>query len=353
MTGERCDLSVGQFEPFRARLHQQRGPFVQCGWNRGHQHRLLGIGGQPRPQGQVPAALDVARNGGGLNAETGRTASQQVVVFVRRCQPGADVQTAFGLAEIRRQRFAGEVAQAKPVLPELQRCGRCPEGTGPVDGGGAAHTAALQDVDRLVFSLAGGAFPGTGTVGHRLLLGKVRTAAQRASSTSTTLSPALVSNSAVIPAPAPEPTMATSQTSCAGSAVGATTYFPAALQTVADRVSCKLLMGRRVGIRWCAGQGSPAAARFPRQKNRRPHDVVQGMVGLLAQCRDDVRIPDSAYWMAGMSASGQGVASPAIPMRPGSRQQGQQLRQLCPGHGRQGTASVHQCVRADPEGRVA
>jgi hypothetical protein len=65
-------------------------------------------------------------------------------------------------------------------LPEGQRASRRAEAAGPVDGGAAAHAAALQDVDGLVGGLARGGLLVELRVGLALALLEVAAAAQRA-----------------------------------------------------------------------------------------------------------------------------------------------------------------------------
>ena len=175
-----------------------------------------------------------------------RATAQQVVVLVGRRQPRADVQPLLGLREPGRQRVGGV---ARPV--RSARASSCERGrrrakrTGPVDRRRAADAAALQDVDRLVGGLARRAFLVQRRVGLALELVEVAARLERALFDHHHVEPGLaLSSSAVMPAPAPLPTMATSQSSvCRERAAprGAAEDLPAARQAVADRVRDRLM----------------------------------------------------------------------------------------------------------------
>ena len=128
------------------------------------------------------------------------------------------------------------------LLPVVQGTGGRPERAGPVNRGGAAYASPLQDGDGFVFGLSTSAFLVQRGVGFGLFLIEIGAALSGPSSTMTTFKPARVSSSAVMPAPAPEPMMATSQVIFSGSAPWAppNTFQP---RFNPSRIgSCKLLM---------------------------------------------------------------------------------------------------------------
>ena len=256
-----ADLAVGQLEALaHGSARAGSRPRSSAVGKRGHQHRLLGVGRAAHPAGaEVPAALDVALDGRGGDAEPRGAATQQVVVLVGRREPGADVQAPFGLLEVRRElRRRSKSASAEVLSPVVQRCGRRAERTGPVDGRGAADAAPLQDVDRLVARSCGRRSPGRARDRPRTRAGGSRCCScSGPSSTITTLRPALVSSSAVMPragAGADDGDVAHAASAGTGR-VGAASDLPAAEQAVADRDPADCSCRQR-----CAGPGSRARA---------------------------------------------------------------------------------------------
>ena len=178
---QRADPAVGQFKALGAGFGQQLRAQVECRRDGGDQHRLLGIGRAAQPaRAQIPAALDIARDGLGVNAELARATAQQGIVFIGRHLPRRDVQPLLGLREIWRQGGFGVAGQAEAVLPELQRRSRRSKGTRPVHRRRAADAAALQNVDGLVLGLARRAFLVERRIGFGFQLVEVAAALERA-----------------------------------------------------------------------------------------------------------------------------------------------------------------------------
>ena len=158
----------------------KRSAVLQGRGHGGHQHRLLGIRRAAQAAGaEVPAALDVALDGGGRDAQLGGAPAQQVVVLVRRGEPGPDREAALRLLEVGCELVVAEIGQREMPPPVLQRGGGGAERARPVDRGGPAHAAALQDVDGLVARLARGALLVERGIGLGLQLVEIAAAAQR------------------------------------------------------------------------------------------------------------------------------------------------------------------------------
>ena len=136
----------------------QGGAGVHGGGQRGHQHRLLGVGGAAHAAvADIPAAAHVSRNHRPVPAECFAAAFDHVVVGVGGHRPGLDAELLFHALEIGVQVRAAGVVDAEALTPVVEGFLGRAEAGGPVDHRGAAHGAALQNGDGAVLGGAHGA----------------------------------------------------------------------------------------------------------------------------------------------------------------------------------------------------
>ncbi|MNO78768.1 hypothetical protein D3C76_699200 [compost metagenome] len=160
---------------------EQLAAFLQRRRDGGDQHRLLGVGRAAHPAvADVPAAAHVARDHFPVIAELLAAGADHVVVGVRRDRPGRDAQALFHLPEPGRHLRRAVALDAVLLRPVFEgRIGRAEAG-GPVDQGGAADGAALEDGDGAVLAHPADAFLVEAGVGLRLLHAEVGAGLQRA-----------------------------------------------------------------------------------------------------------------------------------------------------------------------------
>ena len=178
--GERGDAVSLLFEGPCARARQQRRTTIQRRRNRRHQHRLLGVGRTAHAAvADVPAAFYVAPDRAGREAQRLGAAAQGIVVFVGFDRPRGDVEPRFHALEPRCEIGRSKAGDAEFTRPVVECCGRRAEARRPVHGRAAADAASLQDVDRLVASLAAGGFLVQLRIGLGFAHAKVRRGHQR------------------------------------------------------------------------------------------------------------------------------------------------------------------------------
>ncbi len=166
---ELFDPPALEHEALRAQAREQHGAALEGRRQGRHQHRLLGVGGTAHAAvTEIPATVHVAVDGGRGHAQLGRALAQQVVVGVGGRAPLVDAEPLFHHAKPGRQRLRRIAFQAEVLAPVIERAGRGAKAGGPVDDGGAAHGAPLQDVDALVARLARARFLVQGGIGVRL-----------------------------------------------------------------------------------------------------------------------------------------------------------------------------------------
>ncbi len=149
--GQLADLIALELQALGAGMVQQAHALAEGRRDRRDQHRLLGVDRAAEAAvAEVPAAADVARNHLPVHAELLAAGTQQVVVAVRRHRPGFDPEALFHALEPRRHLFGLDVAHTVDLTPVREGVVRRAQARGPVDDGGAAHGAALEDRDRAV-----------------------------------------------------------------------------------------------------------------------------------------------------------------------------------------------------------
>ena len=152
----------------------QGGAIIHGGRQGGHQHGLLGVGGTTHTAiADVPAAFHIARDHRPFPAQRVAAFFQHVVVGVGGHDPLADLEPFLHLLEPGVEIIAQQVFHSEGVLPVLQGFVGGAEGAGPVDHGGAAHGAALQNGHAGILGGAHGAFLIQVPVGLAFVQGEV------------------------------------------------------------------------------------------------------------------------------------------------------------------------------------
>ena len=177
-----------------------------------------------------------------------------------------------------------EIGQAEMLAPVSPAWRRRAKRTGPVDGGGAADAAPLQDVDRLVGGLARRAFLVERRIGLALALVEVGAASQRPfldrARTSRPAWRQQFGGDAGAGAAADDGHVAVDLRR-QGRRVGPAEDFPAACQAVANGIG--LAAHARSPAHPASGLDSPSAAILGLRVERCVVEVAQRVVGLLPQ----------------------------------------------------------------------
>jgi hypothetical protein len=164
--------------------------------------------------------------------------------------------------------------------------------------------------------LARGAFLVQRRIGFRFFLVEVAAAFERPSSMITTCRPALASSSAVMPAPAPLPMMATSQRDAFGTGANAPpmTFQPRAMPSRIGSFSWLMRLSVSSDFHGTGISQQRPAGRV--REVRAGGDIVQGGIGLLAQGQPRQAHVLKRCWMSAMDASSHGWLRPAKVRRP-------------------------------------
>src|SRR6266850_1013209 len=130
----RDDAIAVDHEPRHLRAVHQRGAPIERGGNRRDQHRLLGVGGTTHAAiAEVRAALHVALDHRGGNADLFAATPQQVIVLVGRDRPGCNAQALFDALEPGLELGLSHRLQPELVAPIRKSAGRRAEARSPVD----------------------------------------------------------------------------------------------------------------------------------------------------------------------------------------------------------------------------
>ncbi len=174
-------LVAVQQQPVGARQVEQLATLVEGRRDGGDQHRLLGVDRAAHAAvAEVPATEDVARDDLPVIAELLAAQADHVVVGIRRQRPGRHVQALLHFLEPGRHVLRAVALDPVDLGPVLQGRFRGAEAAGPVDQGGAAHGAALEDGDGAVLAHPADAFLVQLGVGVGLLHLEIAAGLQRA-----------------------------------------------------------------------------------------------------------------------------------------------------------------------------